>query len=105
MSRHTPPPLDSSPTPPWEAEAPSRPPAAREPHDVGRPFAELRDEGLLWLINTVVFHPRGFALALHFDNDKNATGWSLYGDGLEAWQFADDDVVDEMFAKTKKLLG
>lgn len=52
-----------------------------------RPFAELRDTGLLWLINRVAFHPRGFALALHADDDGTVTGWSLQGDGSEAWSF------------------
>lgn len=52
-----------------------------------RPFHELRDEGLLWLINTSVFHPRGYALALHLNDDGEATGWTLLGDGSEAWTF------------------
>lgn len=66
------------------------------PTDLGRPFEDLRDEGLLWLINTTVFHPRGYALRIHFENDDPenlgvATGWSLMGDGTEPWQFACDD--------------
>lgn len=64
-----------------------------------RPFAELRDSGLLWLINASVFHPRGFALSLTLDDDGNATGWSLRGNGSEAWIFA-EDVSDEAFAAT-----
>lgn len=72
-----------------------------------RPFDELRPTGLLWLINTTVFHPRGYALALHFDDVGACTGWSLLGDGSEAWQFADQRVgeaqpgymtIDECFA-------
>lgn len=42
-----------------------------------RPFAELRDTGLLWLINRTVFHPCGLALALHTDHCGNPTGWNL----------------------------
>ncbi|XVV35022.1 hypothetical protein ACQPXT_13640 [Streptomyces sp. CA-100214] len=42
-----------------------------------RRFAELRDSGLLWLINRVVFHPRGLALALHADEAGALYGWSL----------------------------
>jgi len=53
-----------------------------------RPFSDLRSSGLLWLINATVFHPRGYALALHFDDEGNAVGWSLMGDGSEVWQFA-----------------
>ena len=41
-----------------------------------RPFLELSDAGLLWLINRVVFHPRGLALALH-EQDGVAHGWEL----------------------------
>lgn len=76
-----------------------------EVYENGRPFAELRDEGLLWLINTTVFHPRGYALALHFDHDGNATGWTMIGDGSEPWQMPDSPEVDALFAKTKDLLG
>lgn len=42
-----------------------------------RPFAELRDSGLLWLINRVVFHPRRVAMALHADETGGMYGWSL----------------------------
>ena len=73
-----------------------------------RPFSELRDEGLLWLINTSVFHPRGYALAFVMDEDGNATGWALLGDGTEAWTMGDDGhgpTLDELMARTKKLLG
>jgi hypothetical protein len=52
-----------------------------------RPLSELSDAGILWLINRVVFHPRGFALALHADDDGLVTGWQLQGDGSEEWSF------------------
>ncbi|NEA21583.1 hypothetical protein [Actinomadura bangladeshensis] len=57
---------------------------------LGRPIAELRDSGLLWLMNRVVFHPRGLALALHADSTGQITRWSLLGDGSEAWSFPDE---------------
>lgn len=41
-----------------------------------QPLLELSDSGLLWLINRVVFHPRGIALALHEEGGE-AVGWSL----------------------------
>lgn len=69
-----------------------------------RPFADLRSTGLLWLINTSVLHPRGYALALHYDDDGNAVGWSLLGDGTEAYQFDDDKRVDECFNAIKELM-
>lgn len=78
--------------------------------DRGRPFADLRDTGLLWLINKAVFHPRGFALALHFtapdaDGTTTVTGWSLEGDGSEAWTMGPDIDEDALLAKVRELLG
>lgn len=83
-----------------------------------RPFSELRDSGLLWLINRVVFHPRGYALALHFTDvvpsGGTATGWALYGDGSEPWSMGDPPpemqalghpTEDELFQRVKELLA
>lgn len=48
----------------------------------GRPWRELSESGLLWLINAVVFHPRGFALALSMNTRTGeVTGWDVLGDG------------------------
>lgn len=75
---------------------------------VDRPFAELRDTGLLWLINRVVFHPRGYALALHFSGSSEdlgeCTGWSLLGDGTEVWSMP-ASLEDDLFDKVKELLS
>lgn len=76
----------------------------------GRPFAEFRDEGLLWLVNRVVFHPRGYALAFHFDDSTNVTGWSLLGDGSEPWSMGGPmpegfPTEDELFARTCAVLA
>jgi len=58
-------------------------------------LADLRSSGLLWLINTSVFHPRGFALGLVYDESgENCIGWKLLGDGSEQWQFDDDCKAD-----------
>ena len=76
-----------------------------------RPFADLRPTGLLWLINTTVFHPRGYALAVHFDDEGNAVGWSLMGDGTERWTFdeggdwPEGGGMDDAFRAVKELLG
>jgi hypothetical protein len=57
----------------------------------GRPFRELSESGLLWLISAVVFHPRGFALALSMDTVTGVvTGWDLLGDGTQPWEYAED---------------
>jgi hypothetical protein len=75
-----------------------------------RPFADLSHTGMLWLINRVVFHPRGFALTLHIKGGE-ATGWHLQGDGTEPWTFtADDDderfkLVEELFAGRREHLA
>lgn len=67
--------------------------AEREPIKV-----DLQADGVLWLINRVVFHPRGFALAV-----KPATGeFSMLGDGSEVWTFNDAD--DEKFAAVEAML-
>jgi hypothetical protein len=64
-----------------------------------RPFQELFDSGLLWLINAQVFHPRGYALQIHLETDGDthieAVGWSIIGDGLEAFQIGCDDESQE----------
>lgn len=71
-----------------------------------RPFSELRDTGLLWLINTTVFHPRGYALSVHYDNGVGAepTGWSIMGDGTEPWAFSEEADIDSCFRAVKQVL-
>lgn len=66
-----------------------------------RPFSELPDSGLLWLINACVFHPRGYALALRKVNGE-ITGWVLLGDGSEPWRYARD--MDDRFAAAEATL-
>lgn len=71
--------------------------------DPGRPLIELRDSGLLWLINRTVFHPRGYALAL-ITSGGQAAGWDLVGDGSEPWRFADDGHERELFERAEATL-
>jgi hypothetical protein len=67
-------------------------------------FEALREEGILWLINRVVFHPRGYALALVYDGEPEIKGWTLQGDGSEPWQFdAKDD--DHCFARVEAFIA
>lgn len=65
-------------------------PAAPRP-DGWRPLSEFRETGLLWLINRQVFHPRGFAIGLNFNEVGDVDGWVLYGDGIEPWNFKDGE--------------
>lgn len=62
---------------------------------------DLIDDGLLWLINATVFHPRGFALARN-----SATGaLSMMGDGSEPWVFADGPETDAKFQAAEALFA
>ena len=63
---------------------------------------DLRADGVLWLINRTVFHPRGFALAI----DPETRDLSLLGDGTEPWQYAEamTDTEDALFAAAEALL-
>lgn len=76
------------------------------PAEEARSFDELRGTGLLWLINRVVMHPRGYALAIHHDEDGRAIGWTLLGDDTEPWSFspAEDEREKALFDKLKELL-
>jgi hypothetical protein len=58
-----------------------------------REWSDLRTSGLLWLINRVVFHPRGFALGLVVAEDGQPVGWDLLGDGSEPWRFEDGEAA------------
>lgn len=68
---------------------------------VFRPFEDFRDEGLLWAINRVLFHPRGYAVAFVYEDDGKVAGWQLLGDGSEVWKFEDktDDGGFERFMR------
>lgn len=58
-----------------------------------RPMSDLLDSGLLWLINRVVFHPRGLALALwREDTTGDVTAWRLLAaDDGEPFTFSNRD--------------
>lgn len=68
------------------------------PTEVGIPV-DLRDDGFLWLINTVVFHPRGFALAW----SPSAKDFRLLGDGSDRWRFSEESEPsnDDLWAATE----
>ncbi len=73
-------------------------------------FEEMRSTGVLWALNRVLFHPRGYALGFTYPDsvtkeeimrhDVEPTGWTLYGDGTEVWAYADEEDIEfEAFAK------
>lgn len=61
---------------------------------------DLVEDGVLWLINRVVFHPRGFALAI----DPTDRTYTLCGDGTEPWRFDTIYPQDDQFAALEALL-
>jgi hypothetical protein len=75
----------------------------------GRREVDLREDGLLWLINRVVFHPRGYALAVGTEDD--AGKFFLLGDGSEPWSYVDTDEAratgkdeDSLFDRVRQIL-
>jgi hypothetical protein len=60
---------------------------------------DLQADGVLWMINKAVFHPRGFALAI----DQHGL-LSLMGDGSEPWTY-EHDLEDAKFAAFNALLA
>lgn len=75
-----------------------------------RSFRDLQTTGLLWLINSVVFHPRGFALGMvPGDDDPDGTGpyfgWNLLGDGTEPWTMGTDPINDERFRAVEEFFA
>lgn len=53
-------------------------------------FNELENSGLLWLINRLVFHPRGYTFGLVPDEHGNIIGWTVLGDGKTCLRFMPD---------------
>lgn len=72
-----------------------------------RSIKELQSSGLLWLINTTVFWPRGYSLCLLIEDDGSCTGWDLLGDGSEPWQHSDNSMaptLDDLFQRVQVTL-
>ena len=62
--------------------------------------ADLIDDGLLWYINRVAFHPRGMALAY----DPDTQEFFVWGDLDEPWTF-DEESDKEKFVAFEHLLS
>jgi hypothetical protein len=60
----------------------------------------LVDDGLLWLINRVVFHPRGYSLGY----DPETKDFVLIGNGSEIYQFGDELVEQFHLDKIRRLM-
>lgn len=72
---------------------------------VARCDVDLFDDGLLWLINRTVFHPRGYALAVGLDDDGKISGFELWGNGDEPWQFGADIEENSRFTAVEKVFA
>jgi len=80
-----------------------------------RPFEELREHGLLWLINRTVFHPRGYALGLSYPEDASRedieahrvqpVGFTILGDGTEPWNYDNEMHEDAPFEAAEALFA
>lgn len=71
---------------------------------VARPFDDLRASGLLWLINRVVFHPRGYALGFVY-HEGELSGWKLQGDGTDPYRYGDDTDERDLMLAAERTLG
>lgn len=67
-----------------------------------RPWSDLLDSGLLWLINTSVLHPRGWSMEPVYEARK-AVGWRLRGNGRDPIQYTGNDT--DVFARVQSLLN
>jgi hypothetical protein len=67
-------------------------------------FLDLSDTGMLWLINRVVFHPRGFAFAVTED-EHGRLGWQIFGDGTEPVVFTSEEDEDLKFRIAENFLN
>lgn len=56
----------------------------------------FRESGLLWLVNTSILHPRGYAIAMQLSDHGEPLGMMVDGDGVEPWAY-DDPAVHESF--------
>lgn len=62
-------------------------------------IARFKEAGLLWLVNTAVLHPRGYALYVTVAEDGTPVGMAVAGDGTEPWCFG-DDAIESFHAHT-----
>lgn len=65
----------------------------------GRPVL-LLDDGILWWINRVAFHPRGYALAV----DPVTGVFYLLGDGSETFSFGPESDETAHLERIKALM-
>lgn len=66
---------------------------------------DIKGDGILWMVNAAVFHPRGLALSVDSEGQ-----FRIQGDGEEVWQFQEElaqakkDAFEEMLARHERNL-
>jgi hypothetical protein len=65
---------------------------------------DLRADGLLWLVNRALLHPRGYALGVGVADD-GLHDFVLYGCGDEPWRYADEVDEQSLFNAVETLLA
>lgn len=66
-------------------------------------IVNLREDGILYMVNRQVFHPRGFALGV----DPETGELHLYGSGDEVWSYDESmkATEDELFVAFEAMLN
>lgn len=68
-------------------------------------LTDLRDYGLIWAINKMILHPRGYAMSINLDHETGeAIGWNILGNGTEPHSFDEGSDLGG-FTKFQKLLA
>lgn len=57
----------------------------------------FRDDGLLWLVNTAILHPRGFALGVQVDENDEPVGLAVAQHTDDYWHFQPGE-FDDVFS-------
>jgi hypothetical protein len=61
---------------------------------------DFQQDGLLWLVNRVVFHPRGYTLGY----DPETKDFYLMGNGKEVFTFGDESIEAPHLARIRELM-
>jgi hypothetical protein len=61
---------------------------------------DISKDGLLWLINRVVFHPRGYSLGW----DPDTKEFFLLGNGTETFTFGPESVETPHLERVRQLM-
>ena len=64
---------------------------------------QMREDGILWMLNRTVFHPRGFALGI---DREHPTRLFLQGDGTEPWSYdpSIEEIENDLFNRFEAML-